>query len=163
MNRISYTSRGDKMYGKILVVDFDGCITEHLGWQGPNTFHPLIPNAAETLRKLRADDWYICIFTARLVTEALLSFLFKNCIPFDDINGRTVMPPSFIRTQNYTDKQVDYKGYAECYYWKHNPDYSSIKPVASVYIDDMNWEQKGKPFTAKTWNKIYKSLKKRFG
>lgn len=162
-----------KDFGKILSVDFDGVICKFDGWKGPNIFGDPIEGAALTLRKLYETGWYICIFTTRLVTIELVNYLNEHSIPFDDINGRVrVLNRGYLcEVQFYTNEDDNFsyetihKNGARIpvpFYWRHNPEFASIKPIASVYLDDMNWENEGKNYTKETWERVYLSLSQRF-
>lgn len=172
--------KGTKDFGRIVCVDFDGVICEFNGWQGPNAFGKPIIGAAHTLAKLTMDGWYVCIFTTRLVTIELIDWLNEHHVLFDDINGRVVMRDRIgrntkmplmahpvydecvIKIQHYNSGNVNYSPSLPDFYWRHNPQFASIKPIASVYLDDMSWENEGKNYTEETWERIYLSLSQRF-
>ena len=119
----------------VLVCDVDGVLFTYEGFKGVGVFGEPVPGAAETLRKLHKDGWYIAIFTTRPLTPQLKKILKKNRIPHHDVNhmkhGRL---------------------------WAHNPPGASMKPYADAYIDDRDWQSVGKPFTRATWARIYKRL-----
>lgn len=176
------TWEGKTNFGKIVSIDFDGPISQFRGWKGPQSFGKIVPGARQTIMKLHREGWYINIMTTRLVSFMLVHWLFRHGIVFDDINGRCsdftygpIMPGDIedalrtpgkaraisrveIRLQSYNDEVVDYTPAHPQYFWRHNPAFASMKPIASAYIDDMNWESLGLKFTEKTWDSIYLKL-----
>lgn len=155
---------GSKNFGKIIVVDLDGVIINFDGWKGPNIFNTVIAGAKKSMLWLKENGWYICIFTTRIVTEELITFLRTNDIVFDDINGRGIAyteEDPFLKSnyQKYDASHVDYSHIGYKKFWLHNPEFSSVKPIASVYVDDMDWRQRGKNFTWFTWWKLRMSLR----
>lgn len=152
---------GSPDFGKIICVDFDGVIAKFDGWRGPNVFGDPIPGAAEALIYLHLTGWTIYIFTSRLVTKELVTWLYANGIPFDDINGRVAITgdnPNYCFLQTYDGMDCH-----ESMPWKLNPSNSSFKPIASVYLDDMNFENGGKNYDAAKWELVAKDLWFRFG
>jgi hypothetical protein len=161
-------------FGKVISFDLDGVILKYDGWQGPDKFGSVIPGAVETMKRLRREGWYITIFTTRLVTTKLVDYLFNLGVPYDDINGRVVpmdgasrevtrLRVHTIAFQEYGGAEVNYGSVCDpVHYWAHNPPWASIKPFASVYVDDMNWENEGRNFDESTWMKLNESLKRRF-
>ena len=152
---------GMKDFGKIICVDLDGVVFEFDGWKGVDKFGNVIDGAVETLKKLKSDGWYIVLFTTRLVTTNLLIYLVDKAIVFDDINGRTSRLREGYNVQ-YHSSPVDYSPYGPGHAWKHNPEHSSIKPIASVYLDDMSIENGGVNYNLDKWNWVYSELKRRF-
>lgn len=162
---------GAKNFGKIICIDFDGVIADFSkGWQGPEVFGEPIEGAAYWIHMLKRDGWYICILTTRLVTFSLVAWLKRNNITFDDINGRVIeykipgtdIDTTDVRLQFYDTKDTDYSPAASNFFWRHNPERASIKPIASVYLDDMAWERGGRQYTNEDWKAVYESLKLRF-
>ena len=147
-------------FGKIIVIDLDGVILKFNGGFKPNVFGEAINGAKKTLDWLNDNDWYVCIYTTRIITKELVLHLAGNGILYDDINGRCY-ENCVIQCQSYSSEYVDYSKIGKNKYWKHNPDNTSSKPIASVYVDDMDWRQKGKNFTWWTWAKLRLNLIRR--
>ncbi len=149
--------------GKTICFDLDGVILNFDGFKGGDVFGTVIEVEQKTMMQLQTDGWEIHIFTSRLVTTNLIVMLYDNQIPYKDINGRLRDDGTISFQTYYDDNWVDYSPYEKNKYWMHNPEQSSIKPIASVYVDDMNWENEGRNFDEKTWKRLYKSLSRRFG
>lgn len=169
--RTSKSWVGAPNFGKIISIDLDGVILEFKGWQGEDVFGAPVDGAASCIRKLRENGWYVVIFTTRLVTTALVSYLLRWDIKYDDINARVVwraykgsstnnerVYSKLVRLQRYGRSSVDYTPYDRRWYWKHNPERASIKPIASVYVDDMNWENGGQQYTRDKWETLTMKL-----
>ena len=157
-------------FGKILCSDIDGVILKRTVYKGNNVFDEAIDGAKETLEFLHENGWYIMLFTSRLVTIELIEHLDKCGIEFrkhyDDINGRRKEYGNFavLDVQDYKHRELVQLPHQnnENKHWVSNPPYTSIKPIASVYLDDMSWENEGKNYTKETWLKIKESLTRRF-
>jgi len=124
-----------KKLGKpVLAVDFDGVIADYSeGWRGVDAFGDPIKGAVEALRELYAMGWYIMVFTTRLASDAFIDWLEKNKIIYHAINSTI-----------------------------HNPPNTSIKPIATVYLDDRAWPRLGKQYDGETWEQIVIDLRKLF-
>lgn len=157
----SKSNNGVVDFGKIICFDFDGVIAKFEGWKGADVFGEPIDGAVEIINKLKEEGWYICIFTSRLVTIKLYLYLMVNKIPYDDINGRKNDKDNLILQSYHSSPVIEYESNFGNIYWKHNPPFSSIKPVASIYVDDMDWRQNGKNFTKKEWKELYRTIKSR--
>jgi len=122
-----------KELGKpVVVVDFDGVIADYSeGFKGVDVFGDPIEGAKEALCELYEMGWYIIIFTTRFSSEKLFKWLWNNKIPFHSINSTN-----------------------------HNPPNTSIKPIATVYLDDRAWPRLGKQYDKETWEQIVKDLRK---
>lgn len=103
----------------VVVIDFDGVITDQTGWLGEGIFGPIKEGSKEYINRLKEDGWCVVIWTCRQVTVALLKHLDGFC--YDSINTA---------------------------FW-YNPPCSSSKPFADVYLDnrslfalgwDWDWE-----------------------
>jgi len=89
-------------------IDFDGVIATYDGWKGPDILGEPIAGVAEGIQRLKDNNWMIIIFTTRLASDKLRTYLNDNKIPFDYINEN---PEQYPNTNNG-------------------------KPAAHVYIDD---------------------------
>jgi len=151
---------GQTQFDRSMIVDFDGVLCTYRGWRGPNVFGKPISGASRVLHDLEAHGWRIYIFTSRLVTWQMIKWLHDADIPWHDINGRCGWDKEgkYIRLQRYDRASVDYSSGHRLRFWEHQPEYASIKPLGSVILDDMNWENNGKNYTRETWNTIHAKL-----
>lgn len=93
---------------KTICIDFDGVIHDYSnGWQGEDVFGQMIPNADIGTSVLKQNGWTVIIFTTRKKTDKLERWLKEHNIVYDYINENP--------------KQ---------------PDYTSGKIIADVYLDD---------------------------
>lgn len=158
------TWKGERNFGKTICVDLDGVIfSMKNGWLGPDKFGSYIPGASLALRELKKCGWYIALFTTRLVTAKLVRHLKKYRIVYDDINGRCFVKNGtlYVRLQRYNRSIVDYKPAHRRWFWSHNPEWASVKPIASIYLDDHAWPRIGE-FDARTWGAVVHDLKVQF-
>jgi hypothetical protein len=93
---------------KTICIDFDGVIHDYSqGWQGEDVFGQMIPNADTATQVLKKKGWQIIIFTTRKKTKKLEDWLQEHKIAYDHINENP-----------------------------DQPEHSSDKIVADVYLDD---------------------------
>ena len=92
-------------------------------------FGDIIEGAAEAIYKLMMNGWFIHIFTTRPETVTLIQWLNKNNVCYNAINSTEYNPPD-----------------------------TSIKPIATIYLDDRAWPLMGKQFTKETWEQIVEDL-----
>ena len=93
---------------KTICIDIDGTISHYIEWVDSKTFGEVLPHCAETIHHLKADGWYVIIYTTRGDKAAIARFLGENNVPFDAINENP-----------------------------NQPDNANVgKPIADVYIDD---------------------------
>lgn len=104
------------MNQKTYCFDFDGVIAKYDGWKGVDVFGEPIPATIEAMRRLKEQGGRIIIFTTRLATPALISWLQRNQVPYDEINKNSKNPPM-----------------------------TSVKPIYDVFIDDraLNYHGQG--------------------
>lgn len=93
---------------KTVCIDIDGTISRYIEWVDSKTFGEVLPHCAETVHHLKADGWYVIIYTTRGDKTEISKFLDENNIPFDAINENPNQPDNA-------------KG---------------GKPIADVYVDD---------------------------
>lgn len=93
---------------KTVCIDIDGTISHYIEWVDSKTFGDVLPHCAETIHHLKADGWYVIIYTTRADKNEISKFLEKHNIPFDAINENPNQPDNA-------------KG---------------GKPIADVYVDD---------------------------
>ncbi len=96
------------MEKKTICIDFDGVIHDYSnGWQGEDVFGQMIPNADIGTSVLKQKGWTVIIFTTRKKTDKLEQWLKEHNIVYDYINENP-----------------------------NQPDYTSGKIIADVYLDD---------------------------
>lgn len=93
---------------RTICIDIDGTISQYIEWVDAKTFGEVLPHCAETIHHLKADGWFVIIYTTRGDKDEIKIFLDENNIPFDAINENPNQP-------------ANAKG---------------GKPLADVYIDD---------------------------
>lgn len=93
---------------KTVCIDIDGTISHYIEWVDSTTFGEVLPHCAETIHHLKADGWYVIIYTTRADKAEISKFLETHNIPFDAINENPNQPDNA-------------KG---------------GKPIADVYVDD---------------------------
>lgn len=104
---------------KTICIDIDGTICEYQDWKGEESFGKILPGAQEYIYKLKADGWFIIIFSTRSDKSAIANFLTANEICYDSINENPHQPLNAV----------------------------GGKPIADVYLDDRaitfrgNWSE----------------------
>ncbi len=118
---------------KTICIDIDGTISKYIEWVDANTFGDVLPHCAEAVHRLKADGWYVIIYTTRTDKAAIKNFLDNNNVPFDSINENPNQPANAI----------------------------GGKPIADVYIDDRamqfdgHWENVYERVTSfSTWEEV---------
>ena len=48
---------------KTVCIDIDGTISHYIEWVDSKTFGEALPHCAETIHHLKADGWYVIIYT----------------------------------------------------------------------------------------------------
>jgi len=126
------SSAWEKLGGPVLVCDFDGVIHDYSnGFQGVDVYGDIIEGAREALEEL-SEKWYIIIFTTRATSPELMAWLLSHDVKCNTINT------------------LD-----------HNPPNTSVKPIATVYLDDRSWPfvAGDKPqFDKEVWEQVVKDL-----
>lgn len=163
---------GKTVFVPTICIDFDGVISDFSeGWKGPNVFGDVVVSASECISIIKSLGWRVVIFTSRLVTKELVLYLRENKILYDEING---FPHHFISTnlasncnflqsyeeeENYYNHYFDHSTSEKQYgtFWSHHinfPTQVSFKPIATVYLDDMNVENGGQNYTKEKWSLV---------
>lgn len=93
---------------RTVCIDIDGTISRYIEWVDAKTFGEVLPHCAETIHHLKADGWYVIIYTTRADKDEIGKFLTEHNIPYDAINENPNQPENA-------------KG---------------GKPIADVYVDD---------------------------
>ena len=78
--------KDDFLKGKIICVDFDSTISHYDGWKGAGVFGAPIQGVAWALGKFREMGATVIIHTCRRESQHIADYLFKNGIPYDEIN-----------------------------------------------------------------------------
>jgi hypothetical protein len=104
---------------KVVAVDLDGTLATYDGWKGEEHFGTLRKGAKKAMKEFQAKGYHIIIHTTRGNKELVKKWLNDNDVPFDYINENP-----------------------------NQPEGSSSKPIADVYIDD-----RAIPAT-QSWDKI---------
>ena len=50
---------------KTVCIDIDGTISRYIDWVDSKTFGNVLPHCAETVHHLKADGWYVIIYTTK--------------------------------------------------------------------------------------------------
>ena len=92
---------------KTVCIDVDGTISHYIEWVDSKTFGEVLPHCAETIHHLKADGWYVIIYTTRADIAEIGKFLEANNIPFDAINENPNQPDNAIGGKPIADVYVD--------------------------------------------------------
>ena len=92
---------------RTICIDIDGTISHYIEWVDAKTFGEVLPHCAETIHHLKADGWYVIIYTTRADKKEIVGFLESNNIPFDAINENPNQPDNAKGGKPYADVYVD--------------------------------------------------------
>lgn len=92
---------------RTVCIDIDGTISRYIEWVDAKTFGEVLPHCAETIHHLKADGWYIIIYTTRADKDEIKKFLDENNVPFDAINENPLQPNNAIGGKPMADVYVD--------------------------------------------------------
>lgn len=92
---------------KTICIDIDGTISHYIEWVDSKTFGEVLPHCAETIHHLKADGWYVIIYTTRADKTEIKAFLEANHVPFDAINENPNQPSNAEGGKPYADVYVD--------------------------------------------------------
>jgi hydroxymethylpyrimidine pyrophosphatase-like HAD family hydrolase len=92
---------------KTICVDIDGTLTHFEEWKGDFYFGKVLPGAAEAMRNLRQEGWYIIIYTTRGNRNAVKEFLDANQITYDAINENPFQPDNAKDGKLLADVYID--------------------------------------------------------
>lgn len=92
---------------KTVCIDIDGTISRYIEWVDSKTFGEVLPHCAETIHHLKADGWYVIIYTTRADKNEIRKFLEKHNIPFDAINENPNQPDNATGGKLFADVYVD--------------------------------------------------------
>lgn len=92
---------------KTVCIDIDGTISHYIEWVDAKTFGEVLPHCAQTIHHLKADGWYVIIYTTRANKDEIGKFLTEHNIPFDAINENPNQPDNAKDGKPYADVYVD--------------------------------------------------------
>jgi hydroxymethylpyrimidine pyrophosphatase-like HAD family hydrolase len=92
---------------KTICIDIDGTLVHYEEWQGENYFGPVIPGAADAVKQLRLNGWFVIIYTTRSDKAVIKKFLIENKIEFDAINENPYQPINAIGGKPIADVYID--------------------------------------------------------
>lgn len=92
---------------KTICIDIDGTISRYIEWVDSKTFGEVLPHCAETIHHLKADGWYVIIYTTRADKGEIKKFLDANNVPFDSINENQNQPDNAKGGKPYADVYID--------------------------------------------------------
>lgn len=92
---------------RTVCIDIDGTISRYIDWVDAKTFGEVLPHCAETIHHLKADGWFVIIYTTRADKNEITKFLAKYNIPFDAINENPNQPANAIGGKPMADVYVD--------------------------------------------------------
>lgn len=92
---------------RTVCIDIDGTISRYIEWVDPKTFGDVLPHCSETIHHLKADGWYVIIYTTRADKNEISKFLEEHHIPFDAINDNPNQPANAIGGKPMADVYVD--------------------------------------------------------
>lgn len=92
---------------RTVCIDIDGTISRYIEWVDAKTFGEVLPHCAETIHHLKADGWFVIIYTTRADKNEISKFLNKHNIPFDAINENPNQPANALGGKPMADVYVD--------------------------------------------------------
>lgn len=92
---------------RTVCIDIDGTISRYIEWVDSKTFGEVLPHCAETIHHLKADGWFVIIYTTRSDHKEIKKFLDEHNIPFDSINENPNQPENAKGGKPYADVYVD--------------------------------------------------------
>ena len=92
---------------RTVCIDIDGTISRYIEWVDSKTFGEVLPHCAETIHHLKADGWFVIIYTTRADQIEIKKFLDEHNIPFDSINENPNQPDNAKGGKPYADVYVD--------------------------------------------------------
>ena len=118
--------RGDSEHVPTVAVDLDGTIFKYDGWKGEDHFGELRSGAKKALKYFQKMGWRIIIHTTRGASQKVKDKLHELDVPYDYVNENPDQPEG-----------------------------SSDKPIADVYIDDRAVDAR------KSWAEITRETERR--
>lgn len=92
---------------RTICIDIDGTICHYIEWVDAKTFGEVLPHCAQTIHHLKADGWYVIIYTTRANKDEIGKFLTEHNIPFDAINENPNQPDNAKGGKPNADVYVD--------------------------------------------------------
>jgi len=119
-----------------IVFDMDGTLLDYEGWQGPDHYGHVKPEAAAFVNDLMKpggisgkapNGWALNIFTTRKMTPERFKNILQNLM-----NGG--IPALYVQDINGFRAEMVGKET-----WSHNPPDTSQKPIWDIYVDDRSY------------------------
>lgn len=99
---------------KTICFDFDGVIAKYDRWPGFDVFGDPIQETIAAMKRLKDAGYYIIIWTTRLDTPGLRTWLKQASVPYDALNSTAHNPPNTSQKPIYhvvvDDRAVEFKG-----------------------------------------------------
>lgn len=92
---------------KTICIDIDGTITHYIEWVDAHTFGEVLPHCAEAIHHLKADGWFVIIYSTRADRNEITRFLNEHNVPFDAINENPNQPANAVGGKPYADVYLD--------------------------------------------------------
>lgn len=103
--------------GKTICIDFDGVIHDYSnGYQGPDVFGSMVPNADAGTQALKRNGWTVIIFTTRKKSDKMEQWLKDHGISYDYINENPNQPKD-TSGKIMADVYLDDRGIRFCGRW----------------------------------------------
>lgn len=123
---------------KTICIDIDGTITHYIEWVDAQTFGDVLPHCAEAIHHLKADGWFVIIYSTRADKAQITRFLNEHNVPFDAINENPNQPANAVGGKPYADVYLDDRAIQFDGHWEDM--YERISSFAP-------WEASGEPTT----------------
>ena len=123
---------------KTICIDIDGTITHYIDWVDAHTFGEVLPHCAEAIHHLKADGWFVIIYSTRADRNEITRFLNEHNVPFDAINENPNQPANAVGGKPYADVYLDDRAIQFDGHWEDM--YERISSFAP-------WEAGGEPTT----------------
>lgn len=88
---------------KTVCIDIDGTISHYIEWGDAKTFGEVLPHCVETIHHLKADGWYVIVYTKRADKSEITKYLTTNNIPFDANNENPNQPANAVGGKSIAD------------------------------------------------------------
>ena len=123
---------------KTICIDIDGTITHYIDWVDAHTFGEVLPHCAEAIHHLKADGWFVIIYSTRADRNEITRFLNEHNVPVDASNENPNQPANAVGGKPYADVYLDDRAIQFDGHWEDM--YERISSFAP-------WEAGGEPTT----------------
>lgn len=123
---------------KTICIDIDGTISRYIEWVDAQTFGEVLPHCAEAIHHLKADGWFVIIYSTRADKNEITRFLNENNVPFDAINENPNQPANAVGGKPYADVYLDDRAIQFDGHWE-----DMYERVSSF----LPWEESSEPIT----------------